>query len=1502
MLLGAAIDSGDSTSKLVKNVLIESAKGQHNIGLFGHHIIQAFLSCNDPECHRYISNMLKSAQREEEIRSSIISGLRNSVPEAFKIIAETILKNDLLRFKSIAEGINLITTGMWEISDQKPLASNLKKILYYLGNDSERKKVLMYEKGENLYLALWSTAFIDIMEAFEYIEIILNDSDPEKRYPAVHILPLTGIEAAMSYSVAMLQDNDMRIVGKAMEYPYNIYPYTLFSEEKIKMPEEYEEFFEKLPDRFPQKKTVLPAITWHWNTITLDIQKALLLFVTAVQKKHPEKIIPRLKQMNAEVRYESAVYLAKHIKKGGIITDAVFDLMGDPSAPVREVVFKAAKNLNLNEDQAKKMETLLKRKPGDLRKAVLAALFGQDVNAALHSAERLMNSADKMQRIGGLELLKRLYEKGRGTELCKNKAAQYMEIQKNPGKEELNSLSAILQIPETISGNTGESGKTFFAMPNPEDRSMGLLKNYEFVIPKIPQKRGVKVFTPATLNLLKSLGKFIEKHKETPVQLSKENRTILLGEISWGFPKLYSNEVTEKTIDKLPLRELWETWWKERPDNTRDEDGFELLRAIAYPYVSTSYWQKIPEKSIEFLKSLNVEYVKDLPYDKLIRYLLPWLLVLFHPEGAVDFLLDALEETIIHVKPEWCTAPQNTPKYEYGRNRSWLNSNFRNEGYNGLLNDYWCWFHYKCSKDQFQRFWDIEYWLANPMFEKDEKPAQPTEWLQEKHQKYCESDGPRIDQYVVITAFRLGFAAERDLIESFCSNFFEASGRSFSHRYKDNPRILAVVEKFRNRILEVEIKRGEDATAATPNLKRIKYTGSIDVLASFLGSLGKGRLLRGKGFDEDSRNWSFTQVIRNTFPPETEDYNLFEKRIKEENIAEKLLVETAMLAPQWAGYIEKYLGWKGFKSAVFWFHAHTKDDQWSADDDFYETWKAEINTYTPLDANSLKDGAVDAEWFTKVYKDMGEKHWEIMDEAGKYASSGNGHGRARTFANAISGKTTKNEIMEKINDKRNQDAVRALGLLPLPKGKKKETEIFERYETIQEFLRSSRKFGSQRQISEKRAVTIGLENLARTGSYPDPIRLEWAMETRAIGDLADGSMKVAKGEYVFNLRITPDGEPEFSINKGEKIIKSVPAAYKKDEDVMNLRAKGTELKKQVSRIRKSLEEAMIRQDEFTLEEVANLNRHPVLSAFFGRLILTDGIVSGLPADDGLSLTGVENEKIPVESGSKLRIAHSFDLLQSGRWSSWQKYFFQNQIKQPFRQVFRELYVLTDTEKQEKGSSTRYCGNSIQSNQSVAILSKRGWVVHPEEGIRKNLHRENITVHLNFSNYFYYYSGENEVWTVDSVEFTERGKWETLPWDKVSPITFSEIMRDLDLVVSVAHSGSYDPEATMSTVEMRLALVRETVNLLNFTNVKVTENRVLIEGKFGDYSVHPGSAAVHKMPGGHICIVPVESQKMDRIFLPFADSDQKTAELISKVLLLAEDGKIKSPDILNQITR
>ena len=132
------------------------------------------------------------------------------------------------------------------------------------------------------------------------------------------------------------------------------------------------------------------------------------------------------------------------------------------------------------------------------------------------------------------------------------------------------------------------------------------------------------------------------------------------------------------------------------------------------------------------------------------------------------------------------------------------------------------------------------------------------------------------------------------------------------------------------------------------------------------------------------------------------------------------------------------------------------------------------------------------------------------------------------------------------------------------------------------------------------------------------------------------------------------------------------------------------------------------------------------------------------------------------------------------------------------------------------------------------------------------------------------------------------------------MVFSETIRDIDLAVSVAYVGGVDPEASYSTIEMRIAIAHELLSMLEIKNVIFQKAHAQIKGSLGDYSVHMGSGIVHKSGTGMLAVLPVHSQSRGRIFLPFVDDDPKTAEIMSKILLFADDRKIKDPAILEQI--
>ncbi|TVQ49009.1 MAG: DUF4132 domain-containing protein [Saprospirales bacterium] len=263
------------------------------------------------------------------------------------------------------------------------------------------------------------------------------------------------------------------------------------------------------------------------------------------------------------------------------------------------------------------------------------------------------------------------------------------------------------------------------------------------------------------------------------------------------------------------------------------------------------------------------------------------------------------------------------------------------------------------------------------------------------------------------------------------------------------------------------------------------------------------------------------------------------------------------------------------------------------------------------------------------------------------------------------------------------------------------------------------------------------------------------------------------------------------------------------------------------------------------------------------------------------------------------LAHCCDLNSSGKWSDWQKYCYDNKIQQPFKQIFRELYLPTPDEEFKQTVSSRYSGYQLQTKKAVALFKTRGWTLDYEQGLQKVFHKQKIIAEV-FAIADWFAPSEVEGPKLETIRFIDHNSYTDVPFRDVPPYIFSEVMRDIDLVVSVAFAAGVDPETSLSTIDLRRAIARESARLFKLKNVEFQDRHIIIEGHYTNYSLHLGSGVVHKRPGGFINIIPVHSSHRGRIFLPFMDEDPKTAEIVSKMLLLAEDKKLKDPTILTQI--
>jgi predicted DNA-binding WGR domain protein len=541
---------------------------------------------------------------------------------------------------------------------------------------------------------------------------------------------------------------------------------------------------------------------------------------------------------------------------------------------------------------------------------------------------------------------------------------------------------------------------------------------------------------------------------------------------------------------------------------------------------------------------------------------------------------------------------------------------------------------------------------------------------------------------------------------------------------------------------------------------------------------------------------------------------------------------------------------------------------------------------------------VDVAWFHSTWKELGEKRFTQMAEAAKFAANSAQAKKAQFLADVLLGKKPRKELVEGIEKKKLKEYVRLLGLLPLADGAKKDADIVERYKTLQSYKKYARGLSSLTKPAAMRAAEIGMQNLARLAGYADPLRMEWALEADSISDLAAGPVSVTKEGITVILQLDSDAKPVISVRKGDKPIKSIPAPVKKKHaQIAELADRAAELRRSASRMKQSLEAAMCRGDTISAAELIQLSGHAILAPQLGRLVFIGEGIAGYPDKGGKVLRDHSGKLEPIKKNELLRIAHASDLLALGDWDKWQHDCFTAERVQPFKQVFRELYVVTKQEKKDQTASHRFTGQQISPRQAMALWNSRGW--NTQDQVVKVFHELSLIAEVNFQ-YNYGTAAEVEGLTLESVEFRKRDEFKPLKLDSIPARLFSEVMRDMDLVVSVAHRGEVDPEASASTTEMRAALLRETAQLLGLKNITFKPSHAVIKGYYGEYSVHLGSAIAHRLPGGALSILPVHAQHRGRLFLPFADDDPRTAELISKVLLLARDEEIMDPGILDQI--
>lgn len=438
-----------------------------------------------------------------------------------------------------------------------------------------------------------------------------------------------------------------------------------------------------------------------------------------------------------------------------------------------------------------------------------------------------------------------------------------------------------------------------------------------------------------------------------------------------------------------------------------------------------------------------------------------------------------------------------------------------------------------------------------------------------------------------------------------------------------------------------------------------------------------------------------------------------------------------------------------------------------------------------------------------------------------------------------------------------------------------------------------------------------------------------------------GRRTVLFGEYRAELTIErnkakiswfkPDGEQQ----------KSVPALVKKEHtDALN------ELKRTAKSINKTLSATKGYIESLYLYDASwvwttwreRYHDHPLVGTIARRLIWRfergDERTGGLWDGEQFVDAAGQPLMIPLDDETTVKLWHPLDELVNGDENgsaailAWRIAVENREIRQPFKQAHREIYLLTDAERNTNSYSNRFAAHILRNHQFHALCEARNWRVGSAyhnigiEPARYDVPQSELSAEFWFDS-----ADGHEYVATDQVRFYDSREANPIPLERVPPLIFSELMRDVDLFVGVAsvgndptwvdggeqrnrHLGYWQEYAfgeLSATAETRKQLLGRLIPRLKIGKKCSFDGRFfVVEGSLRTYKIHLGSGNILMKPDDqYLCIVPGQmsrtNKKADNVYLPF-EGDRTMAIILSKAILLADDHKISDPTITHQIER
>ncbi|MFT5800822.1 MAG: hypothetical protein ACI956_000627 [Nonlabens sp.] len=452
---------------------------------------------------------------------------------------------------------------------------------------------------------------------------------------------------------------------------------------------------------------------------------------------------------------------------------------------------------------------------------------------------------------------------------------------------------------------------------------------------------------------------------------------------------------------------------------------------------------------------------------------------------------------------------------------------------------------------------------------------------------------------------------------------------------------------------------------------------------------------------------------------------------------------------------------------------------------------------------------------------------------------------------------------------------------------------------------------------------------AQEGKTPDELE---EMVVSNFGLDEKGGISLLLKPYALRLQVETVNKVSITCRKAGATLKTIPTALKElhNSELTSLRKTAKELKSYLPVQRNRIEQFYLKERKWTYANWYPLYiGHVLLQVLAKKLIwhFSKGDRKATAIFHQGDWVNAENEIVEwIGEGCTVRLWHPIGF-SSDYILAWRTWLTSHEIQQPFKQAFREIYLVTDAEIATEDYSNRFAAHILRQHQFAALCKVRGW----QFTLLGMWDSESIpTIHLPQWEIRAEYWVDRD-WDSETLPsgvfphiFTDQVRFyrdfEQMEMVDIPAIVFSEVMRDVDLFVGVTSIGNdpnwqdggnedYDDywrdysfaDLTESS-KMRKTVLENLVPRLKIANCCSFSGKYLVvRGDIRTYKIHIGSGNILMEPNDqYLCIVPNrKEEKGNKVFLPF-EGDHMLSIIMSKAFLLAEDRKITDRTILSQL--